>query len=162
SIGSASAFSGNTVATIRVTVTNDRNSTVSLGSADVAVPQQLKLIQGTGAPSSNVSTSGQTVRIRNISLNKGQSFAATFNVGTACSGTGDWTVGRTAFTSTDGTGTSFGLGSGSSAGLASNISTACHLAFVQQPTDTTTGETIVNRLPQLDQTITVGLFDNNG
>ena len=161
--GSASAFTGNLSSTIQVTITNDRASTVSLGSANIAVPSELKVIPGSGLPASNVTASTtQTVQVRNISLNKGQSFVAKFNVGTACGGSADWTVGQQAFTATNGTGTTFGLVTGSSTGLQSTISTMCHLAFVQQPTDTTTGDTIVNRLPQDDQSVTVGLFKNNG
>ena len=121
------------------------------------------MIAGSGLPASNVGATDQTVQIRNISLNKGQSFVATFNVGTACGGSGDWTGGtQKAFTSTNGTGTTFGFVSGSSTGLQSAITTECHLAFVQQPTDTKSGDTIVNRLLQLDQSVTVGLFDNSG
>jgi hypothetical protein len=160
--GTASAFTGNTLSTIRLTITNDRTSTVALGSANVAVPAQLKVIPASG--SLNVGTSnGQTVEIRNISLNKGQSFVGTFQVGSACAGAANWTSGQQAFTSTDGGGTaSTGLVGAASTGLQSTISTACHLAFVQQPTDTTNGDTIVNRLPQDDQSVTVGLFKNNG
>jgi len=161
--GSASAFTGNLVSTIQVTITNDRSSTVSLGSANIAVPSELKVIPDSGSPASNVTASTtQTVAVRNISLNKGQSFVARFKVGTACGGSADWSVGQQAFTATDGTGTTFGLVTGSSTGLQSTISTMCHLAFVQQPTDTTTGATIVNRLPQDDQSVTVRLFNNDG
>jgi hypothetical protein len=164
STGAASAFTGNLDSEIQLTITNDRDSTVSLGSADVAVPAQLKVIPDSGFPAANVGTSaGQTVQIRNISLNKGQSFVATFHVGTACGGTADWSVGQKAFNSTDGTGSPpFGLVPQKSTGLQSTISTECHLAFVQQPTDTTSGDTIVNRLPQDDQSVTVGLFKTNG
>ncbi len=159
--GTSSDFAGNTTATVKVTVTNDRASTSSIGSANIAVPPELKVIAGSG--SANVVIDGQTIKFRNLSLNKGQSVVATFNVGVACGGTGDWAnETQQAFTSTNATGTSFGLLTGSSTGLSSGIDTACHLAFVQQPTDTTSGDTIVNRLLQPDQSVTVGLFNNEG
>jgi hypothetical protein len=163
-VGTASDFTGNTTVTVKLTITNDRASTASIGSANIAVPPELKVIDGSGSPAANVDTShGQTIQVRNISLNKGQSFVANFNVGVACGGTGVWTpASQQAFTSTNGTGTTFGLLDGSSTGLPSNISTQCHLAFVQQPTDTTSGHAIVNRLAQPDQSVTVGLFKNNG
>jgi hypothetical protein len=160
--GSASSFAGNTVATIKLTVTNDRSSTVSLGSADVNVPPQLKVISDSASPASNVSTSDQTIKIRNISLNKGQSFVATFNVGVACAGSGDWTASQSAFNSTDGSGTSFGLVTGNSTGLSSGITTACHLAFVDQPTDTVSGQPISRAGASQGGAVTVGLFDNGG
>jgi hypothetical protein len=161
--GSASSFAGNSIAKIQLTVTNDRTSTVSLGSADVNVPPQLKVVPGSGLPASNVGTLDQTIQIRNISLNKGQSFVATFNVDVACGGTGAWTsLSQSAFNSTDGSGTSFGLLTASSTGLSSSITTACHLAFVDQPTDTASGQPIADGGASQGGPVTVGLFDNDG
>jgi hypothetical protein len=166
-VGTASSFAGNTVATVKVTVKNDAGSNLSIGSANVNVPPQLKVVGGSATPTSNVQAVGQTLRFRNLNLNKGQSFVATLQVDVACGGpggNGDWSSQtQQAYTSSDGnTGTSFSYLNGSSAGVPSTISAACHLGFVHQPTDTTSGDTIVNRLPNEDPAITVGLFDNGG
>jgi hypothetical protein len=163
STGTDSNFEGNTVATVQVTLTNDRNSNVSIGSASLAVPPQLKVVASSGTPSSNVSTSsGQTVTIHDIGLNKGQSFVATFKVDVACSGTVDWGSGAQAFNSSNGSGTSFSIVAGSSSGLSSTITTACHLAFVDEPTDTQTGQKIADAGASQGGPVTVGIFKNNG
>lgn len=164
SIGAVSNFDGNSVATVQVTLTNDNASNVSIGSATLAVPPQLKLVADSGVTSSDgtVRVSGQTIKIQNLKLNKGQSVAATFDVDVACAGTADWSSSAQAFTSSDGTGTSFTLAS--STGLSSAIKTACHLAFVNQPTDTQSGSghKIADAGASQGGPVTVGLFDENG
>jgi hypothetical protein len=152
-----SSFAGNTQSTIQLSVINSNSSTVSLASADIVVPDQLKVEQGTAAPSKYVSTSGQHILFSGINLPKGKSFTATFAADVACGGTFDWSMSQVA---TDGSGTSFTYTATPT--TTTTIQTACHLAFVAQPTDTKTGDTIVNRLPQADQSVTVGLFDNDG
>ena len=136
-----SVFAGNSVATVQLSVTNDGTSTTAIQSADIVVPPQLKVDTSTTAPqpTSNVTASGQHIRIQNVKVQAGRSFVATFKVDVACGGQFDWSGSQSAFASSDLTGTSFTYQSAASTGVSTSITTACHLGFVGQPTDTQSG-----------------------
>ena len=125
-----STFAGNAPATIQLSVINDPASTTQLTAATVTVPPQLRVIDGTAAPTKYVSSSGQTISFSGLNLPGGKSFTATFQVNVACGGTGDWSSQPQAV------GNPFEYQDAKSRGVPSDITTACHLGFVTQPTDT--------------------------
>jgi hypothetical protein len=143
STGAVSTFDGNQDATVQLSVINDKSSTGSIGSADITVPPQLKVVPGSAAPSKYVTTDGQHIKIQGVNLPGGKGFVATFHVDVACGGQFAWPSFDSggaqlqfAYASSDGTGSSFDYLPNSSTGVSTNINTACHLAFLTQPTDT--------------------------
>jgi hypothetical protein len=160
-----SVFAGNTVATVSVSVENDGASTTAIQSANVVVPNQLKVVQGTGSPTDNVSTSNQTIEVRGVKVQPGKSFTATFQVDVACNGQFAWSSlapDQQAYSGDNLTGSTFTYQPGSSTGVSTSVTTSatvgCHLAFVAQPTDTQTGMTIRDGGASDGDPITVGLF----
>ena len=78
----------------------------------------------------------------------------------ACGGQFDWSGSQSAFASSDLTGTSFTYQSAASTGVSTSITTACHLGFVGQPTDTQSGMKIADAGASQGGPVTVGLFNN--
>jgi len=157
-----STFHGNSVATVQLSVVNDKSSTVQIANASIVVPPQFKVVTGSAAPSKNVSSVGQTISFTGLNLPGGKSFTATFSVDVACGGQGVWDPAQQH--ATDGGSTSFTYaGTALSTGVPSNITTACHLAFINQPTDTQSGKIIRDGGASAgDPTgIHVGLFDES-
>ena len=154
----SSVLPGNSTVALKLSVENDGTSTTSIGSANINVPTQLLVVSGSGAPSSNVTTSGQQIRIRGVKIQPGKSFVATINVNVACGGQFSWPA-QQAASGDNLAGTSFAYQPDSSTGVSTSITTACHLAFVTQPTDTTTGAKIADSGASTGGPIKVGLFN---
>ena len=156
-----STFDGNTVATVNVAVENDGSSTTALQSANINVPDQLKVVSGSGLPTDNVTVSGQQIQVRGIKVQPGKSFTASFQVDVACGGQFPWPA-QQAASGDNLTGTPFDYQSGSSTGVTTSITTTatigCHLGFVTQPTDTATESTITDVGASKGGPIKVGLF----
>jgi hypothetical protein len=130
-----STFTGAAPATVQLSVINDKSSTVQITAATITVPPQLRVIAGTAAPTKYVSSSGQVISFTGLNLPGGKSFTATFEVNAACGGTADWNMQPQ---SASGSGNTFEYRDVPSQGVPSSITTACHLGFVHQPTDTQT------------------------
>ena len=159
----ASSFTGNTPSTIQLSVTNDSTSTTSIGSADIVVPDQLKVVDSSAAPSKYVSTAGQHIKFQGINLPAGKSFVATFTADVACGGTFAWSTSQSAYGSSDLTAPAFSNpGYVATASATTSIVTACHLGFVNQPTDTVTTSTIRDAGASQGDPVTVGLFNEAG
>lgn len=156
-----STFDGNTASTVQLSVVNDASSTVSIASARITVPDQLKVEQATAQPSKYVATDGQDIVFRGINLPAGKSFVATFTADVACGGQFTWSTSQLAYTSSDLSGTPFDTYA-STATASTTINTACHLAFVAQPTDSNNAGPITNGGAGQGGPITVGLFDESG
>ena len=167
--GPASTFTGNAPATVQLSVINDKTSTVQITAATITVPPQLRVIPTTAAPSKYVSSNGQTISFTGINLPGGKSFTATFGVNVACGGTADWKT-TTPAQSATGSGSTFQYQDGSSFGVPSKITTACHLGFVNQPTDTQNASSAPPPPPHYirdggastGNPISIGLFDESG
>jgi len=162
--GTPSTFAGNTPATVQLSVINDQSSTTQLTTATIAVPPQLRVIPNTAAPTRYVSSSGQTISFNGLNLAGGKSFTATFQVNVACGGSGDWHL------QPQGSGSTFQYQDQKSIGVPSNITTACHLGFITQPTDTQNASSsppppphyIADGGASSGNPIQVGLFDQGG
>lgn len=152
-----SVFPGNQTVAVSVYVENDSTSTTAIQSANVNLPNQLRVVNGTGSPSPAVSTSGQTVQVRGVKIQPGKSFKATFNVNVACGGQFDWPT-QQAASGDNLAGASFTYQPTSSTGVSTTITTACHLGFATQPTDTQIGSTIADGGASQGGPVKVGLF----
>lgn len=160
-VAANSVFDGNAPSTaVKVTVQNDSTSTTAIQSANINLPAQLNVVQGSGLPVSNVTTSGQQVRIRGIKVQPGKTFVATFQVNTACGGQFSWPA-QEASSDDNLSGQAFTLAS--STGLTTSLNTGCYLGFVGQPTDTTNGHApISDGGASQGGPVTVGLFNTDG
>lgn len=157
--GSHSLFTGGVHAgSARITITNDSTSTVNIGSANVTAPDQIRP-ETTGLPA-NVTVSGQVIQLRSVSIRPGRSLAFSVPVDTACSAptsTIAWSSAADSSSGFTGTG-AFAYQSALSTGDTTELSTGCHLGFVNQPTDTQTGSAITDSGGSGGNAIQVGLF----
>ncbi|MGN6797979.1 MAG: hypothetical protein ACTHKS_07500, partial [Gaiellaceae bacterium] len=156
-------FDGNTApTTVKVTLTNTGSSSTFLQSANINLPTQLNVVQGSGSPSANVSTSNQQVQVRGIKVQAGKTFVATFQVNTACGGTFAWPAAQ-AWSGDNQTGNPLDYQSGTtSTGVTTALNTGCYLGFVSQPTDTADGAKIADHGASQGGPVTVGLFTSGG
>jgi hypothetical protein len=159
--GSASSFAGNTAGQqVQVTLFNAGTSAGSIGSANIALPPQLRIdtVAGAPEPSKYVSAGGSgQIQVRNVNIQPGKSFALTFYVDASCSGSDSWVSAArsgSGFTGTDFT-------PGSSTGTLTTLTEGCRLGFVTQPAATANGSPITDQAGSIGNAVEIGLFDNS-
>jgi hypothetical protein len=160
SSGQSTVLPGGQSVQLTLTLTNDRRSNQTLGSANLTAPSELPIDRSqpiTVSQGHEAGLTDATLELRNLNLAKGTSVTVAFSVTTPCSGTGlQWHVQAKQSNNFLGTGNDFNLQS--STGLTTNVNGCYELRFVSQPAKTVVGQTITDADYSVGGPIVVGLY----
>lgn len=165
SSGQSTVLPGGQSVQLTLTLTNDRRSNQTLGSANLTAPSELPILRDPSHPitvsqGQEVGLTDATLELRNLNLAKGTSVTVAFSVTTPCSGTGlQWQVQGKQSNNFLGTGNDFNLQS--STGLTTNVTGCYELRFVTQPAKTVVGQTITDADYSAGGPVVVGLYNSS-
>jgi hypothetical protein len=139
---SPSSFAAGSTTTVTATLTNLTDQQ-QLGSANITAPAGFSLVSASVPAPATVTTSGQTVLVRNASLAPHNSLAVSITVKAPCSATSSsWSVVAKQANDFNGQpGNDLNLNAGASS-LSATVGSGCSLRFFTQPHHARVGQTI--------------------